>query len=127
MNVMDGEIVSRIHNYQNLFNYVSLLTETDGRGNSYVYTYDAASNLTSSTDPLGNKTCYSYDIYGRCVKVTDPKGNSTAYAYDGNGNCIRQTDELGTVTEMTYDALNRLTKTCIKTSEGENTDRKSVV
>lgn len=61
-------------------------TETDGRGGTTTFSYDADGNLTKVTPPPGviKATSYTYDGVGRPKTTTDGNGRTTAYAYDKN-------------------------------------------
>jgi RHS repeat-associated protein len=103
--------------------------ETDGRGVTTGYSYDAQAQLTGITPPAplgeisleydvlsrvsaitdGNerRTTYTYDELDRLTGVTHADGTQVDYVYDRDGNLVSQTDEQGT-TSMVYDARNQL-------------------
>jgi RHS repeat-associated protein len=77
---------------------------------SYLYTYDAAHNLTAKVDGKGTTT-YTYDTLNRLLTVTEPGGKVTSYTFDAAGNRASQTETQGTattVTTYTYNEQNRL-------------------
>jgi RHS repeat-associated protein len=83
----------------------STTTNTDGRGNTWTYTYDTRGYLTNATAPDGASTTYTYDpVTLQVSKVTDADGHSTNYTYDSMGNRISKTDALGNTTTYTYEA-----------------------
>ena len=116
----------------------TLLTEYDdwgqptrtvnGRGDEFVFRYDAAGKLVETrdplggtvrmeydgerlvrlVDPLGRETRYEYDAAGRLARLTNALGDSTRYAYDANGRVTEQTDAAGRVTRYAYRADGRL-------------------
>lgn len=114
-------------------------TETDGRGNTTTYGYDADDRNTSTAfsdgtatvtnvyDGNGNQTSQtsatgtitnSYDQRNRLVATVNTAGGGTvSYGYDLAGNTTQVTDSTGTVTH-TYDASEVLTATTYPTSAG---------
>jgi RHS repeat-associated protein len=100
----------------------------NGRGDEFVFWYDATGKLVETRDPLGgtvrmeyfgdqlvrvvdprgHETLYEYDAAGRMVRMTDATGESTLYAYDANGRMVEQTDPLGRVTRYGYRADGRI-------------------
>ena len=57
----------------------------DGDGDTTLYGYDDADQLTSVTDPDGNVTTYALDPDGNQTLITDPNGFTTQQFFDGNG------------------------------------------
>ncbi|TCL79665.1 RHS repeat-associated protein [Curtobacterium sp. PhB128] len=114
-------------------------TETDGRGNTTTYGYDAddrntttafsdgTATVTNVYDGNGNQTSQtsatgtitnSYDQRNRLVSTVNTAGGGTvSYGYDLAGNTAQVTDSTGTVTH-TYDASEVLTATTYPTSSG---------
>ncbi|MDP4332459.1 RHS repeat-associated core domain-containing protein [Curtobacterium sp. A7_M15] len=114
-------------------------TETDGRGNTTTYGYDADDRQTSAAfsdgtatvtnvyDGNGNQTSQasatgtitnSYDQRNRLVSTVNTAGGGTvSYGYDLAGNTAQVTDSTGTVSH-TYDASEVLTATTYPTSSG---------
>lgn len=76
---------------------------------SYAYTYDPNSNVTSMTDKNGRTTAYTYDKLNRLLSVREPDGTVEAYTYDAAGNRLTRTRG-GVTTTYEHDAANRLTK-----------------
>jgi RHS repeat-associated protein len=84
----------------------STTSSTDGRGNTWQYSYDTNGYITQTTAPDGSTTRYSYDPATLNISsLTDANGNTTSYQYDANGNRISTTDALGDVTTWTYDPI----------------------
>ncbi|HET6444852.1 MAG TPA: RHS repeat-associated core domain-containing protein, partial [candidate division Zixibacteria bacterium] len=120
-----------------------LATQTDGNGNTTIYSYDDADQLVAVTDPLGYSTTYSYTLTGQVEKILRPDGTvdkqvynafghlengiidyggldlTTTYSYDLNDNVLAVSDPAGTTNCFEYDALNRLV-TEIKDCGGRN-------
>lgn len=114
-------------------------TETDGRGNTTTYGYDAddrktttafsdgTATVTNVYDGNGNQTSQtsatgtitnSYDQRNRLVSTVNTAGGGTvSYGYDLAGNVAQVTDSTGTVSH-TYDASEVLTATTYPTSSG---------
>ena len=60
-----------------------ILTETDGEGNTFSYTYDPAGKVTSVSGPDGAVDYRAeYDVRGRIITATDGNGNVTGYRHD---------------------------------------------
>ena len=104
------------------------LRQTNARGSTTSYAYDALNRMVQSTDALnelttvvfdaagnqiatvdgrGERTTYGYDAVNRQVSATDALGHTTSTVYDAVGNAVRAIDALGFATTSTYDALNR--------------------
>ncbi|QQR84153.1 DNRLRE domain-containing protein [Candidatus Peregrinibacteria bacterium] len=111
----------------------NLDSQTDPRGNSESYTYDAFGNVLTHTDRRGNVVTYGYDangnylastsiqvtnargatdtinenfqhdVYGNLTQKTDDRGNTTTWSYDTEGNLRLQTDALTNTRAYTYD------------------------
>jgi RHS repeat-associated protein len=89
--------------------YGNVLTQTDGLGDTWTFTYDPVFNhVTSATDPLGNVTAHSYDVRGNLIRITDARGNSKVFTRDANGLVTAVQDEVGNVLKLTYDPLGNL-------------------
>ena len=78
-------------------------------------TYDGNGNKLSDTDARGNTTTFAYDALNRLVTTTYPAATSgasqtTAWkTYDFRGNVITETDQNGHVTKHQYDLAGRQT------------------
>ena len=92
-----------------------VLTESKGsvdEDHIYIYTYNAAGQVTSITDPRRPQLETTTITYQGTVKtVTDPEGHSTTYTYgDLPGLPTQVTDAMGKTAVYTYDAAGRLTQ-----------------
>ena len=76
----------------------NLLSETNPRGHTTTYEYDAHSNLVKRTDALSHVTTWSYDGQGQLVSTTDAASHTTTYGYDAYGYRTSVTDALGHTT-----------------------------
>ncbi len=109
----------------------NLLTETDYKGNTTSYRYDAANRRERITYPSGDGgvlvenrdfdgvgnvirssingrvTRMDYDNLYRVTRTTNPLGDTMVKTYDGNGNILSEKDEEGRVTQNVYDNVNR--------------------
>lgn len=108
------------------------VTQTDGRGNTTTYAYNARNKLIRKVDPNGagspaKTESYTYDLYGNMLNKLDRNGITTScaydihgrmlseqagnetisYTYDHNGNQLTTSDSTG-VTARSYDELNRV-------------------
>ena len=76
---------------------------TNGNDDTYVYTFDDATNITSITDPAFNIESYGYDSNRNMTSSTDKNGHTITYTYDSNGNILTKTDAQGHTTTYTYE------------------------
>ena len=84
----------------------STTTKTDGRGQTWKYSYDANGKITDVTAPDGTKKRYIYDAGTLLMGTqTDANGNATKSSFDAMGNPIKKVDALGNVTLMTYEPV----------------------
>ncbi|NUM48389.1 MAG: RHS repeat protein, partial [Anaerolineales bacterium] len=88
----------------------NLTQEVHPLGRTATYTYDAAGNLLSQSDALGNTTTYTYDPRGNLTSITDPVNHTTTFTYDLIGRVTEKLDPFGGTTTYEYDALDRLTR-----------------
>ena len=80
----------------------NVLTETDARGKTKTYTYDALNRVKSISYTTGVPTMFEYDggaspipaSKGKLTRVTDESG-STIFTYDGLGNLASKTQQIG--------------------------------
>ncbi len=85
-----------------------LSKETDPKGNSTSYAYDAKGNLITKTDANGKTISYSYDGNGRLLKKIYPDNTEESYSYDAKGNILSATNK-DTAYNFSYDAAGRMT------------------
>ncbi len=104
--------VETTYSYDNL-GRVTAMEEKDQAENtveSFTYTYDQNSNITSEVDGNISKD-YTYDDQGRLTEVSTENGENTdtvAYTYDAAGN--RKSKVEGDIKqEYNYNSLNQLT------------------
>ncbi|MDQ7781116.1 MAG: RHS repeat-associated core domain-containing protein, partial [Planctomycetota bacterium] len=108
-------------------------SETDAKGNSTHFQYDAANRLVKTIDALtfdiefaydargnrisiwdqnNNETAFAYDLNNRLTQIAEPEGaggaSETTMTYDEVGNLLTRTDPNGNTVSRQYDALNRL-------------------
>ena len=97
-----------------------VLTQTDHKGNTVAFDYDANSNIINITEvdksDLENPdetfvTVNSYDGLDRLIKTVDPLEHAMEYAYDSRNNKTVSIDALGNMIRHTYDGLDRLLAT----------------
>ncbi len=72
------------------------------------YTYDELGNQTTQTDARGNTTRYQYDAVSRRTQRILPDNAVETLQYDGWGNLWKRTDFRGYTTTFVYDSRNRL-------------------
>jgi len=95
-------------------NRLKTLKNYDSSGfllDSYGYTYDANSNITSIATKKGTIS-YQYDSLNQLVKETLLDGTTISYEYDSVGNRTKKVETKGTTattTTYSYDAANQLT------------------
>ncbi|MER5429269.1 LamG-like jellyroll fold domain-containing protein [Streptomyces sp. NPDC002588] len=78
--------------------------------------YDAAGNRTRFTDGRGNSWRYSYTPWGQQQTIVEPTtaqyssaaDSTTTFAYDADGQLTKATLPGGTTTSMTYDTIGQL-------------------
>lgn len=94
------------------YTYHQMVSQTNPRGFSTTYFYDANGNLTQTNMPLGISKSYTYDGFGNQTSMTDGNGNTTNYSYDSNGYLIQVQYPLSVTESFTYDNRgNKLTHT----------------
>jgi len=71
-------------------------------------TYDALGRTLTETDARGNTTQYWYNAYGSPSKILYANGASETFRYYKNSKLHLQTDREGLVTKNIYDDLGRL-------------------
>ena len=87
-------------------------TMTNALGQSWVYSYNTAGDLTQVAAPKINgitpTTTYSYDANGNLLSTTDADGATTTYGYDASGNLLSVEDGAGNTVSYTYNADNQV-------------------
>ena len=76
---------------------------TDPYGNTTMFTYNRANDITSVTDPLGHTLQNIYDVRGNLIQIVDSNGGTWNYVYDGLSQLVEATDPSGAVTRYSYD------------------------
>ena len=98
----------------------NVLTSTDARGNTTVYTYNERNQVVTTSGPAvvvvdehGNAAVSApvkrsdYDIDGNVVAAFDENGNVTRTVYDAAGQVVDVIDGAGSHTRAAYDTLGR--------------------
>ena len=84
----------------------STTSKTDGRGNTWRYSYDSNAQPLTVVAPDGATTTYTYDPATlQTLSITDANLHATSFQYDPEGNIIRRTDALGHITSYTYEPV----------------------
>ena len=76
---------------------------TDPYGNTTMFTYNRANDITSVTDPLGHTLQNIYDVRGNLTQIVDSNGGTWNYVYDGLSQLVEATDPSGAATRYSYD------------------------
>lgn len=84
-----------------------LVSQSDGLGNTTLYTYNALNQMSSQIDANDVMTEYEYD-YRNKLLLESREGREISYSYDVMGNMIGLIDAQGNTTTMTYDQRNNL-------------------
>jgi YD repeat-containing protein len=89
------------------------LTSLDAGGETTIYAYDPAGQLTRVTRPDGAYLAYTYDPAHRLIKTQDNLGNTLTYTLDAMGNRTKEEahdpgGQLARSQSRVYDALSRL-------------------
>jgi RHS repeat-associated protein len=95
--------------------WVAYVWIPSGVKGNFTYAYDNARNRTSQTDARGNTTQFQYDARKRLTKTIYPDSTTVTNAYDGPGNLSSVTDQNQNIVQYTYDAANQL-KTVVQTA-----------
>ena len=88
------------------------ISETNAKGYTRYFEYDANGRLTEKTDRNGRVTTYTYDAAGRLTSESwlDSSNNavqSFTYTYDLSGNLLTVSDGVSSYA-YTYDTMNRI-------------------
>lgn len=78
---------------------------TDAAPATTTYNYPTTGQ-TTETDPRGNTSTYYFDAQGRQTKAVDPLGNEQSKTWTANSDAASTTDALGASVTRTYDANN---------------------
>lgn len=85
--------------------------ETDPRGYSKEWAYNALGSMTSQTNIMASgdrqSESHHYDVMGRETAITDALGNRVLKYYDQAGRLVNEVDGAGRGTSYTYDAFDR--------------------
>ncbi|MCB2215199.1 MAG: hypothetical protein KQH59_03975 [Desulfobulbaceae bacterium] len=110
-----SRITNPVYNIQRTINWDgTVASETNGRGQTTDYAYDAAMRLTEIDPPLGNSTTttYEYDGNGALTSVKEQRGSFfTRTTHDGLGRETGTTNSLNIQTTTTYSACGLKTET----------------
>ena len=108
----DGNLISVVKNADQKgtmeYSNNDLIKETDAKGYSFTYTYDAHHNMTSATSQNNVKYTYTYDSKGNATDLSvtnkaDSMEIKTEVEYTANGAYVqKQVDALG-VASAVYD------------------------
>ena len=125
INYPEGKFVGYTYDYDTGLR----LSQTDSKGNTTSYAYNALGRITSITDPKGSVTTLayapnnydvttisnglgsislSYNSAHDVTSITDRLNQTTGFAYNTYGQITSITDALNLVTSFTYDGGNRL-------------------
>ena len=90
-------------------------SESNGKGETTVFHYDFAGNLTRIQRPLGVDWTWTriYDAGNRLVGILDPLSHQTTYDLDPQNNLRRVIDADNQITHFDYDFLDRLRQTSL--------------
>lgn len=87
------------------------IASTDAAGQTTIYGYNAAGQLTSLTNPLGQKTQYQYDASNNLSTIINANNVAVAhYTYDAYDRVRTFTDSEGWNVTYDYDAADRVIK-----------------
>ena len=85
-----------------------VLSDTDAKGNTHTYVYDAVGNQVQASLSDGRVLTRGFDGRGLPVTQTDSDG-TTGFAYDADGNLIDVSRPTGVVTSTEFDLVGRAT------------------
>ena len=85
-----------------------LIEESNDRGLTVRFVYDATGNLVGWSDSLGRKETTTYDPAGRPLADSGGLQGEMRFEYDLAGNLIEANDSLGHATRFSYDPVGRL-------------------
>jgi RHS repeat-associated protein len=84
---------------------------TDAAGQTTLFTYNAAGQVTSITNPLGQKTTYQYNATGDLTAIINANDVTAAsFTYDAYDRIRTFTDSEGWTATYDYDAADRITR-----------------
>jgi YD repeat-containing protein len=67
------------------------ISQTDGKGQTTQFQYDAANRRTKAIDRLAGNTVYGYDLAGNETSIVDAEGQTTLYTYNSRGHRATET------------------------------------
>ena len=111
----DGNNNITDYDYDQLGRLIRTRQTVDGEEEVIKFTYDGYGNMLSQTNGKGHTTSYTYNAVNLMSSKIDHEGEGVAektesYKYDGRGNIIEKTDRNGTTLNYVYDAHNRLSQ-----------------
>ena len=121
----DGERVASYSEGENVYSYSydtddREVTKTDALGNTTVFRYSEAGQITVITDPLGNTRNRGYNDDGRVTSITDALGHTVERSYDDQGRRLSRTNPLDETTSFEYEAHHSIPVTITSPSGRES-------
>lgn len=88
----------------------AVTSETDAKGNSVYYEYNAFKKLTKKTYDFDSAIYYAYDRRGNLIEFRDQKNHVYRYSYDRLNRVVQEVNPLQAPVHYEYDAANNLTR-----------------
>lgn len=114
LNSMEDATGVSVYTYDSLGRLVS--DHSSSTGESVLYSYDPANNLTGLTYGDGEVVTNSYNGAGGMTAVNDGSGNVTKFGYDASGNLTAITHPDGSVDSYSYNANSEITDVSASTA-----------